>query len=577
MLVLHHISLRQKIIVMAAVMSGLFLVALDQTIIATALGQIVEDFNSFESLGLVVTVYLLTSTVTVPIAGRMSDLFGRKKTLLAGVAIFTIASFLSGASGNIEQLIIFRALKGVGGGIITANAFTIVGDLFNPRERGRWQGFVGAVFGIASVVGPLLGGWLTDGHMLFGVETNWRWTFFINVPIGIVAAGLIARFSPSIKHDKKPVVDYAGAASIAVALSAIVLAVDNTETVFSWLIDSGVALRVIKAGLMVIALAATVAFVWAEGRAKQPIIPLSFFKNRTYTSVMVAALLFGAAFLGAILYLTQFNQQVFGAGATEAGLMLLPMVGGMVFTSIAIGQVVSRTGVYKRYIVAGFSLATLGVFALSILTPDTPYWHEAVIMVFVGIGLGAGMPIMNLAVQNEFEQKDLGAATASSQLFRGLGSTIGVAVLSAVLTNGVNMGIGDLEGSKYVQVVRQSSAAEMIPEPIDANAALQINARSDQIKIQSMQAIDQLSIPEDIKAEQRTQFISNQSKFRRTVVEAFSDALKDVFYTSASLMAIAVIAVSFIQARELKSSKAEGPGIARGDLPILSRVLRIKR
>lgn len=574
---LHHISLRQKIIVMLAVMSGLFLVALDQTIIATALGQIVEDFDSFDSLGLVVTAYLLTSTVTVPIAGRMSDLFGRKKVLLTGVAVFTAASLLSGASGSIEQLVLFRALKGVGGGIIMANAFTIVGDLFNPRERGRWQGFVGAVFGIASVVGPLLGGYFTDGHTVLGFTTDWRWTFYINVPIGVVAALLIARFSPAIKHDKKPVVDYLGAVTLSTALSALVLAVDNTEAVFGGLVERGASLGAIQGALFALAALATAGFIWAEARAKQPIIPLSFFKNRTYTSVMIAAFLFGAAFLGAILYLTQFNQQVFGAGATEAGLMLLPMIGGMVFTSILIGQVVSRTGVYKRYIVAGFSLATAGVLALTTLHPDAPYWHEAVIMVFVGIGLGAGMPIMNLAVQNEFEQKDLGAATASSQLFRGLGSTIGVALLSAILTSGVTAGVGDLEDSSYIQAMRQVPAASSrVPEVIDANAALQLNARSGEIRQQALSQVEELPLPPEAKEAQKAEFTRAQKSFSRVVVEAFSDALRRVFFVSAGLMALALVAISFIKPRELRSSKADGPGIVLDKKSLVSKILRRK-
>ena len=560
---LHHISLRQKILVMIAVMSSLFLVALDQTIIATALSQIVQDFDSFSSLGLVVTAYLLTSTVTIPIAGRMSDLFGRKLVLLTGVIVFTVGSFFSGNAGSIEQLILFRAIQGIGGGIITANAFTIVGDLFNARERGRWQGLIGGVFGIASVIGPLLGGYLTDSHTILGLTTTWRWTFFINVPIGIISALMIIRYSPSIRHDKKPVVDYAGAVSIAIALAAIVLAVDNTESIFASVIDKGIALWVIQMILSVIALVATAAFVFFENRAKEPIIPLRFFENRTFTSVMIAALLFGAAFLGAILYLTQFNQQVFGANATNAGLMLLPMVGGMVLTSIMVGQLVSRTGTYKRYIIAGFSLATVGVLSLATLHPDSPYWHEALIMVFVGIGLGAGMPIMNLAVQNEFEQKDLGAATASSQLFRGLGSTIGVAVLSTVLTSGVTSAIGDINNNAYIQMIRQSpAAAQMLPETVDANTALQLNAQGETIKKQAIAALDRAQLPEPIKEAQKTKFLDAQAAFSTKIVNAFTDALHTIFFISGGLMAAALVAVTFIKERELRTSSVDGPGIA---------------
>lgn len=560
---LHNIPIRQKILVMIAVMSGLFLVALDQTIIATSLGKIVQEFDSFSSLGLVVTSYLLVSTVTVPIAGKMSDIFGRRPVLLAGVLIFTIGSLLSGLSANIEQLIAYRALQGLGGGIIMANAFTIIGDLFSPRERGKWQGLFGAVFGIASVVGPLLGGFLTDSHTILGLTTDWRWTFFINIPIGVFAGVVIAKYCPTIRHDKKPIIDYLGASFIAIALTSLVLAVDNTETIFKGLIDSGIELSVVQAGLFAISAVAAAIFIAVERRAKQPIIPLRFFSNRTFTSVMIAALLFGAAFLGAILYLTQFNQQVFGANATTAGLMLLPMIGGLTAASAIIGQVVSRTGKYKRYIVVGYMVAAAGVFMLSTLTPETPYWHEAIIMVFVGIGLGTGMPIMNLAVQNEFEQHDLGAATASSQLFRGLGSTLGTAVLSGVLTMGVASGIGDIGNDAYVQALRQAPAsAQQIPAKIDANAILQLNAQKEQIATSATEAIDKAPISEQVKTEQKSQFIQNQTDFRDTVVYVFSDSLHNVFYISSGLMVLALIAVTFIKEKELRGGPNDSPGVS---------------
>ncbi|MBF1032874.1 MAG: MFS transporter, partial [Candidatus Nanosynbacter sp.] len=361
---LHHLPQRHKLIVMLAVMSALFLVALDQTIVATALGAIVKEFNSFSSLGFIVTAYMLTTTVTVPLAGKLSDMYGRKPLLLSGVAIFTIGSLLSGIAPTVEWLIAWRALQGIGGGIITANAFTIVGDLFTPKERGRWQGLIGATFGMSSVAGPLLGGWLTDGTTIFGVTTNWRWTFFINVPIGIIATVLIIRYCPQIKHDSKHKPDYLGALFITIALAALVLAVDNTEMVFKSLIDQGIALALIKSVLLAIAALAGGIFLWLERKAAQPILPLRFFRNSTYRLIMLISLLFGAAFLGAILYLTQFNQQVFGATASQAGLMLLPMVGGMMISSIGVGQLISRTGVYKRYIVIGCAITAASILSL---------------------------------------------------------------------------------------------------------------------------------------------------------------------------------------------------------------------
>ena len=228
---LHHISTRQKVIVMLAVMSAMFLVSLDQTIIAAALGKIVEDFQSFGSLSWVVTAYMLTMTVTVPLAGKLSDMFGRKKLLISGVAIFTIASLLSGVAQDITSFILFRALQGVGAGVIFANAFTIIGDLFTPRERGRWQGLIGAVFALSSVAGPLLGGFFTDAHTIFGMTTDWRWNFWINIPIGIVSFILIWVYCPHIKHEKRHVIDYLGAAFLTLMLSTLILGVDNTESI----------------------------------------------------------------------------------------------------------------------------------------------------------------------------------------------------------------------------------------------------------------------------------------------------------------------------------------------------------
>ena len=557
---LHNITTRQKIIVMLAVMSGLFLVALDQTIIATALGAIVTEFDSFSSIGFIVTAYLLTSTVTVPIAGKLSDMYGRRPILLAGVGIFTIGSLLGGMSPSVEWLIAWRALQGIGGGMIMANAFTIVGDLFAPRERGKWQGFIGAVFGMSSIIGPLLGGWLTDNQSIFGLTTDWRWTFFINVPIGIAAGFVIARFCPTFRHADKQQPDYLGALLITTALASIVLSVDNTETIFRSLIDGGVDVMFIKGTLWVMALLSTAGFIAVERKAAQPIIPLTFFANKTYSLMSLATLLFGAAFLGAILYLTQFNQQVFGASASEAGLMLLPMVAGLMVSSIAIGQIISRTGRYKRFIIVGFAIAALSMLALVTVNADSPYWHEAVIMVFAGLGLGMGMPILNLAVQNEFEQKDLGAATASVQLFRGLGSTVGTALFSGILTAGILTSIGNPDDLAYIQTLRQApESSQIISGDITADTLLQLNAQQQLIADGADQAFAQ--IPDPVAREaQQAEFSSLQTEFSDKVIDSFTTSLHHVFMISSVLMVMALIAVSFIKERTLRSGVNSTPG-----------------
>ncbi|MEI7539283.1 MAG: MDR family MFS transporter [Candidatus Saccharibacteria bacterium] len=558
----HHLGLRTKVIIMLSVMASLFLVALDQMIFTTALGKIVEDFNAFSSLGWVVTAYLLTSTMTVPVAGKLSDLFGRRVMLLIGIGIFVAGSMMGGMSGDMSQLIIWRAVEGIGGGIITANAFTIVGDLFAARERGKWQGVVGAVFGLSSVVGPLLGGFLTESHNILGLVTNWRWTLFINVPIGIVAFIVITMFCPSLKHDKHPKVDYAGAALLASALAILVLAIDNTKTIFAGLMSSTgltlVGLRIIMFSLVAILVAI---FIRVEFRAKEPILPIYFFKNRNYVLIMAIATLFGAAFLGSVMYLTQFNQQVFGASPSQSGLMLLPMVGGLTLTSIGSGQIISRTGKYKIFMKIGFSIATIAVLFLTTLTPQSGYLYEAIIMVFLGMGMGVALPVINLAVQNEFELADIGAATSSSQLFRGLGSTIGIAIFGAVLTTGITSGFGDMSHNPYVQTLSQNPSVSKIGSLKDSDTLLTLNTPDVKKEINKQSTETFTKIPEPVRDVVQNKFKTQQDDFSSIVVRVFSNSLHNIFIMSAGLMLSATVLVFLVKEKPLKSAKpSDTPG-----------------
>ncbi len=560
----HHLTLRSKLIIMISVMASMFLVALDQTIIATALGKIVEQFNAFDSLSWVVTAYLVTTTITVPIAGKLSDLFGRRTMLLIGVAVFTIGSLSSGLSGNITQLIMWRALQGIGGGIITANAFTIVGDLFAARERGKWQGLIGAVFGLSSVIGPLLGGWLTDGQHLFGLVTNWRWTFFINVPVGVLAFILIFTYSPAFRHALKHKIDYLGAGVLALGLATLIFAVDNTETIFaSFLSTTGMSVVLLKTIMFAFVAAMIALFVFIERRAQQPILPLHFFKNRNFVLIMSVATLFGAAFMGSILYLTQFNQQVFGASPTQSGLMLLPMVGGIMVSSIGAGQLISRIGKYKIFMQVGFVVATISMFMLSLLTPETGYAYEAIVMVVLGLGMGVAMPVINLAVQNEFKQSELGAATSSSQLFRSLGSTIGTAVFGAMLTAGIVAHLGNIQDSAYIQTLKKSPAASKIGNFNDANTILNINMPDTKATITSAAQQSFQVIPEPTRNIVAANFKSQQDAFASTVTHAFSTSLGRIFMTASGFMVIATIGVFALKERVLRSAKpSETPGEA---------------
>ena len=550
----HHLTLRGKLVIMFSVMASLFLVALDQTIIATALGKIVEEFNAFSSLSLIVTSYLLTTTVTVPIAGKLSDLFGRRNVLLTGVAVFALGSLLSGVAGSIEQLVWYRALQGIGGGIITANAFTIVGDLFVPRERGKWQGLIGAVFGLSSVIGPLLGGWLTDGQSLFGLTTDWRWTFYINVPIAIVAFALIAYFSPSFKHVKRPKIDYLGASLLTVILATVILAVDNTEAIFADVMDAtGLSLIGLRAVMAMIAAAALAGFIWRESRVDEPILPLKFFNNPNFVLIMSIAALFGAGFMGSILYLTQFNQQVFGATPTESGLMLLPMVGGLMISSIGSGQIISRIGRYKIFMQVGIVLATVMVALLSSLKPETSYAYEAVVIALLGFGLGMVMPVMNIAIQNEFKQAQLGVATSSVQLFRGLGSTIGIALFGALLTAGITANLPDIDKDDYLATLRQNPEATKLGDLTKTDTLLTLNTPDVKQNITDgfTDGISQSQLPAAAQADVTETFKQNQTAYASKITHAFSESLSRIFLTSAVLMALASVLVFFLREREL--------------------------
>lgn len=552
----HHLPLKNKLIIMGSVMASLFLVALDQTIISTALGKIVEDFRSFDSLGWIVTAYMLTTTVTVPIAGKLSDLFGRRLLLLIGVVVFGLGSLLSGMSGSVEMLIWSRALQGIGGGIITANAFTIVGDLFSAKERGKWQGLIGAVFGISSLVGPLLGGFLTDSHTILGLTTDWRWTFYINVPVAIAAFGIIAAFCPPLRHDThKPRIDYMGAALLATALSTLILAVDNTEQIFGdFLTWSGWSLGLLQVVLLSISAIATLGFIAVERRAKEPILPMEFFRHKNYVLAIGISLLFGGAFLGMILYLTQFNQQVFGASPTESGLMILPLVLGLMVSSIGSGQLIARTGRYKKLAFSGVVTGTIAVCFLSTLTPESSYTYEAVLMVFLGLGFGVMMPVINLIVQNEFSLKQLGAATSSSQLFRGLGSTIGVAVFGALLTGGMAAQLTDLD-SPYLTTLKQSPVVEQVGDLSDPNTLVVLNSEATKQKNQEYVEAIANSQPDEAQESMQQEFKASEREFSRTITYAFADSLRVIFWIASGMMLLVCVLVFMIDEVPLRSEK----------------------
>ncbi|HSE29174.1 MAG TPA: MDR family MFS transporter [Candidatus Saccharimonadales bacterium] len=534
---LQHLEQKQKIIIMAAVMTGMFLAALDQTIVGTALPKILSEFNALKELSWVVTAYLLASTIAVPIAGKLSDLYGRRKLLLSGVIIFVVASLLCGISQNIEQLIALRALQGIGGGILFANAFTVIGDLFNMRERGKWQGIIGAVFGLSSLVGPLLGGYLTDGNPFLWFTTDWRWAFFINVPLGAIAFALIARYLPTfVNKAKKVVIDYLGAVLLSLSLGCLVLAcsLGGTE---GWAWNS---LQTI--GLFVGAAVTGGLFIWAEKKAKEPIIPLHLFANKTFALVCVLMLLFGMAFFGAIIYIPTFAQQILNFSATNSGIILLPMIVSLTAGSIVVGQIVNKTGKYKVFVIGGLALATIGVWTLSTLTAASGYWDLLWRMTLTGVGLGMSMPLFNLIAQNSAEQKDLGVASSAVQLFRNIGSTVGLAILGGVMNNALTQKLSNIQNEPFVAIANQSGFGEMFKN-------FDINAVQGVLNSQAIITGNFAELPEPIRQAAASAF----SSFVTTLQTALAGSITQIFVISAVVMAVAAIISLFIKESPFKN------------------------
>lgn len=532
---LQQLTQRKKIIIMAAVMSGLFLAALDQTIVGTALPKILQEFNALQELSWVVTAYLLTATIATPIAGKLSDLYGRRKLLLAGIVIFILASLFCGGAQNIEQLIAARALQGIGGGILFANAFSVIGDLFNARERGKWQGIIGAVFGLASLIGPLLGGFLTDGHPILGVTTDWRWTFLINIPVGVVSYVLIAKYLPTMSAKKGVVIDYLGAGLLSVALATLVLAcsLGGTE---GWAWNSWQIISMFVASTVF-----TAVFIWTELRAKEPIIPMHLFKQSVYSLISVLMLLFGMAFFGAIIYIPTFAQQILHYSATNSGIIILPMVMGLTLGSIVVGQIVNKTGKYKALMVGGLVVATAGIWTLTGLDANSSYWDLTWRMALTGIGLGMSMPIFTVAAQNAVEPKDLGVASSGVQLFRSIGSTVGLAILGSVMNNVLTQRLANIQEDPFVKMATQAGNGDQFKN-FDINALQGFLSAKDQV------AATLTQLPQDMQQVA----IDALTDFVQTLELALASSLTQVFVISAVVMAASVVVSVFIKEIPLK-------------------------
>jgi EmrB/QacA subfamily drug resistance transporter len=415
---------------LAALVLVLLLAVLDQTIVAIALPTIVRELGELSHLSWVVTAYLLASTIVAPLYGKLGDMYGRKIILQIAIVVFLVGSVLCGLSQTTAQLVLARGLQGVGGGGLIVTATAAVGDLVPPRERGRYQGIFGAVFGIATIVGPPLGGLLVD-HL------SWRWIFYINLPTGAFALLLVGTVLRSRTPQQQRTIDYLGAISLSVALTAIILCTSLGGTAIA-----GASLSAI--GLLVLAIAGTVTFIVTEMRADDPILPLGLLRNGTFAIACAVTLIINVSLLGSVTYLPVYLQVVKGQNPSASGLQLLPMMLGMIVTSVASGQIISRWGHLKPFPIAGTAIMAIGLAMLSRLSSANPIWQTSGAAAVVGLGLGMVTQVLVLAAQNSVDFKDLGVATSGTALFRSLGGALGVAVFGVIFANELHTHLGNV-------------------------------------------------------------------------------------------------------------------------------------
>ena len=446
---------------MAGVMLGIFLASLDQTIVGTAIPRIVADLGGFDRFTWITSAYIVASTTAVPIVGRLSDLYGRKTFYVAAVVVFLIGSALAGLSQTMNQLIAFRAIQGLGGGSLMALAFVAVGDLFPPADRGKYQGFVAAVFGMSSVIGPTLGGFITD-------TLSWNWVFYINMPLGLPILFLLVRFFPNLRPPSvKRQIDVVGMAALVVGIVSLLLALSWANVQYEWL-----SVQII--GLLSVAVVSAVVLVLAELRATDPIMPLTIYRSRVVSLALFAVACTGFGMFGTIVFVPLFFQGVLGTSATSSGSFLTPMMLGVVIGAALSGQALSRLGGHYRFQgLAGILTMCVGTFLVSTMSPNTSFVTAVAYIVVLGFGLGITFPAFTIAVQNAVPHDLLGAATSATQFYRSVGGAMGLAVLGSLMANRFASGLSESLSPAMREALPPERIAELGNSPqsvMDANA-----------------------------------------------------------------------------------------------------------
>ena len=529
-----HIARRAQYITLGAVMLGMLLGSLDQTIVGTALPRIVTELDGLQHITWVVTGYLVASTAMVPIFGKISDILGRKWLYMLGIAVFIAGSMLSGLAQSMDQLILFRTLQGIGAGAMMPIAQAIVGDIFPPAERGKYQGLLGSVFGLAVIVGPTLGGWITD-------NLTWRWVFYVNVPIAALA--LVAVFLVFPSHTalhRRHTIDWLGSATLIGSVVPLLLAISLGSTqpdgvsTFAWTSPQIL-------GLFAVAILVGAAFIAIERRAAEPTLPLDLFRNRIFSASALITFLTMAGMYGAILYIPLFVQDVLGQSATDSGVILEPMMVGVIIVSIVSGQILSRTGRYRVLAIVGTAAVALGLFLLSTMTVNTGNDMLVRNMVVLGLGLGTSMALFTIVVQNAFPVERLGVVTASLAFFRSIGGAVGVALLGSIMTNRF---VDQLQtGLHSLPAAVQSHTGALTRNP-----QILMNATNQEIA-QALQPYGAVGA-------------AIGSRLETIRATAIANGIAEVFLIGAGLTVIAVVAAFFLREIPLRTTRGGGVPVA---------------